>query len=142
MANLNKVYLNACCLNCPFEAEAVVTILRWIGTGKIKLLGSEMLKFDINRISNTAKKQQLLSLLEFCGKMIPTDECIQSRAKELFELGITGSDAFNVASAEKGMADYFITADERVLRSWDLHHEKISVRIVNPNKFVQGIISK
>jgi len=68
-------YLDACCLNRPFddqtqdririEAESVIIQLKISLTGKIKLIGSDVLKHEISKTPDPVRKSQLSSLLKY-----------------------------------------------------------------------------
>jgi hypothetical protein len=148
----NKIYLDACCLNRPFddqsydrvriETEAVVIILGWVSSGRIKLAGSEILKYEINKTPDVTRKQKVLSLLKLCSTMIAADEKIRMRAKELAAFGFSGLDAYHIASAEKGRVDCFLTTDDAILKLGKRCKDKIGMRIIDPINYVQEMILK
>ncbi len=59
-------YLDACCLNRPFddqtqdririEAESVIILLKLSFTGKIKFIGSDVLKHEISKTPDPLRK--------------------------------------------------------------------------------------
>lgn len=64
-----KIYLDNCCLNRPFddqsyprirlESEAVKAILSLCQEGNWMLLGSDVLNYEIQRITNVSKREYL-----------------------------------------------------------------------------------
>ena len=93
MSNIPKIYLDSCCLNRPFddqtvdrikiESEAIILILKNARNGKIKLIGSDVLKLEINKTPNPIRKFQLLSLTKYIIKFVISDEHVRNRAQEL-----------------------------------------------------------
>lgn len=64
-----KVYLDACCLNRPFddqtqirirlESEAVLTLLYRCEIGEWRLISSEVVNFEISKMPDTEKKEKV-----------------------------------------------------------------------------------
>jgi hypothetical protein len=147
-----KIDLDACCLNRPFddqsqdrirlESEAVIILLGWIRSGKLKLVGSEILEYEISRTPDVIRQQQVMALLKFCGSIIKVDENIKRRAEEVSLFGIRGLDAFHIACAEKGNVDGFLTTDDSLIKLWEKNKKSSNINISNPLKFLQEIVIK
>ena len=70
-----KVYLDACCLNRPFddqsqdrirlESEAIIIILNLLYKGEWKWIGSEALEIEIENNPNIEKKNYLKRIAYF-----------------------------------------------------------------------------
>ena len=64
-----KIYLDVCCLNRPFddqtqdrihlEAEAVLTIMKFIEAGKWTLLNSDGISYEIDKIPEKERKMKV-----------------------------------------------------------------------------------
>lgn len=67
-----KIYLNACCLNCPFddqrqpriwsEAEAISLILQKLHQREWEWVGSEALMYELGPTVDVEHKERLLLL--------------------------------------------------------------------------------
>ena len=68
-----KIYLDVCCLNRPFddqtqdrirlEAEAVLIILKYIELGKMVLINSDVIFYEISKIPNLERREKIFSLI-------------------------------------------------------------------------------
>jgi hypothetical protein len=110
-------YLDACCLNRPFddqtqnririEAESVIILLKISLTGKIKLVGSDVLKHEISKTPDPVRKSQLLSLSGYISKYYSlTDEVIEL-ANKLQKSGFGSFDSLHIAS-QKNLKRMFL----------------------------------
>lgn len=121
-----KVYLDACCLNRPFddqsqprvrlEAEAVSLILEKFFQGEWGWIGSEVLNYEIERHPDPETRERILSFLSLSQRVVEINEKLVKRAEELEETGFDSYDAIHLASAEVGKADVFLTTDDQMLK--------------------------
>lgn len=120
-----KIYLDACCLNRPFddhaqdrirlESEAVLSILTQSKTKKWLLLNSEIIDIEISKIPDSDKKQRVGILSSLLKPLILIDENVEKRAIALEDLGFESYDALHIACAEKGKANILLTTDDKFL---------------------------
>ena len=120
------IYLDACCLNRPFddqsqprvhlEAEAVLIILARLKTREWEWLGSTVLALEINQITEPARKARIQLLMTAIQRSVFVQTAEHNRGKELSALGLPAVDALHLACAESGGADVFLTTDDRLLR--------------------------
>ena len=123
---LMKIYLDNCSLQRPLdskaqvrialEAEAVLGILTMFETGKIELVSSEALRFEIGRNPNMTRQEYALEVLSQAQTFVMLTEAVEKRARQLDLLGLGPLDALHLASAEEAKADYLCTSDDRFLR--------------------------
>ena len=147
MKAIPKIYLDACCLNRPFddqtqdrirmEAESVIIILKNARIGKIKLIGSDILKLEIDKTPNPIRKSQLLSLLNYHSKFISVDDIVKTRSSKLVEIGLSAFDAYHIACAEKDKIDAFLTTDDKIIKLYSRNTELINIKIINPILWLQ-----
>jgi predicted nucleic acid-binding protein len=130
-----RIYLDACCLNRPFdnqlqarirlESEAVLVILQRANQGEWTLLTSAALEFELNQIPDPQRRARTLQMISTIEEraIIRTSEI--HRAKLLQEIcGIRALDALHIACAESLQADIFLTTDDRLLRAVQRGTEK------------------
>ncbi len=137
-----RIYLDACCLNRPFddqtqarirlESEAVLIVLRRCQDQEYEMVGSSALEFELSRIPDVDRQTSVEGLLALAAVTVGlTDEDL-ARAKTLEALGLVGIDALHVALAESSRADVFLTTDDRLLQKCSENSEMIRVKVANP----------
>jgi predicted nucleic acid-binding protein len=146
-----RIYLDACCLNRPFdnqlqarirlESEAVLVILQRANQGDWTLLTSEALEFELNQIPDPQRRARTLEIISTIKERAKIGTSEASRAKLLQETcGIRALDALHLACAEALRADIFLTTDDRLLRA--MHRGKlnsISLFVGNPLTWLTDI---
>lgn len=140
------VYLDACCLNRPFddqsaervrlEAEAVLLILRRIESGDWQMVSSEVLEFEIGATPDAERRSRLRLILSPAQRFIALEEKEEKRAQELAKAGMRSLDALHLACAESGGAEVFLTTDDRLLHQAK-HVSNLRVRVKNPLTWLQ-----
>jgi hypothetical protein len=78
--DMKKVYLDACCLNRPFddqeqarihlESEAVRFILRHIGAGDFVWVGSDVLEYEIHQAPDINRRAEMLFSMEIISETV------------------------------------------------------------------------
>ncbi len=145
-----RVYLDVCCLNRPFddqtqdkirlESEAVLTILSHCQSGEWKLVGSEVVDFEISKIPDGERKQRVSILAGLVEFNVIVDEAIKERAVKLQTLGFKPFDALHIACAERGDVDVFLTTDDKLLQKALKNNVLIKIRIANPLKWITEVM--
>ena len=87
------IYLDACCLNRPFddqsqdwirlEAEAVLLILSHIQSGEWHWRGSDVLDLELEQISDLERRARVMLLKSPVQRTITIDANIEKRGCEL-----------------------------------------------------------
>ncbi len=141
------IYLDACCLNRPFddqsqprvhlEAEAVLIILARLKTREWEWLGSTVLALEINQITEPARKARIQLLMTAIQRSVFVQTAEHNRGKELSALGLPAVDALHLACAESGGADVFLTTDDRLLRQAKRMATQLRVRVENPLTWIK-----
>jgi predicted nucleic acid-binding protein len=136
------VYLDACCLNRPFddqtqdrirlEAEAVLLILAHVHRGEWRWIGSEVLTHEVSRNPDTERRRRVQVLVASAAESIVLDEQIEQRGTELETLGFAAFDALHLACAEHAAVDVFLTTDDGLRRRAGRHQARIRVQVENP----------
>lgn len=138
----NKIYLDVCCLNRPFdnwqqerirfEGEAVLSILRRIKNGEWQLINSEVIEVELARLPNLEKLASIRQLLDLATTKVILDTRIDQRSKVLENLGFGLYDSFHIACAEATQTDILLTTDDRLLKRATRYQPDIQVKISNP----------
>ncbi len=147
-----KIYLDTCVFNRPFddqsvernfiESEAFLVILKKIETREYKLAISL-----VNIIENAynpffERKQKILSLFSLANEVIKVEIEDVKRAEYLESLGFKGLDALHIAVCEKAGIDYFITCDDKLLKKYEKHKNKIKIKIISILQFLEREVFK
>jgi len=145
-----KVYLDACCLNRPFddqsqprvrlEAEAISLILEKFNQDEWEWIGSEVLHYEVEQNPDSEHKERILSFLSLAHRVVDITEKILKRAEELEETGFDSYDAIHLASAEIGKADIFLTTDDQILKVSNRNKSLFSFLVENPVKWLEEVL--
>lgn len=145
---MKKVYLDNCALQRPLddkiqtrvrlEAEAVLGILEMCTAGKVELISSEVLEFEVAKNSITTRRDYADSALAFAVRSVQINDSIERRASELVSHGIKPIDALHLASAEEAEADYFCTCDNPLLKKARAS-KGFKVEIVTPLELIEEL---
>lgn len=145
-----KVYLDACCLNRPFddqsqprvrlEAEAISLILEKLHQGEWEWVGSEILLHEVGQNPDLENRQRALSFAALAHQVVETTEKVLSRAEELEEAGFDPYDAIHLSSAEFGKADVFLTTDDQILKVAARKKNLFSLIVENPVKWLEEVL--
>jgi predicted nucleic acid-binding protein len=113
--------MDCCCINRPFndlddyiislEAQAVITIISKCFSGNWVLIGSEVLKYEIDKTLDINKKEKMLNIYSMAKNQIMLNDDIERRADNLIKYGIKIMDALHLACAEYAKVDVLLTTD-------------------------------
>ena len=119
-----KIYLDNCSLQRPLdsrtstrvvlEAEAMLGVLTLLESGRIQLISSEVLLFEIDRDPSRMWQEYALEVLSTARTFVRLNERVEKHAGRFVGSGIRPLDALHMASAEEAGADYFCTCDDKV----------------------------
>jgi len=136
------IYLDACCLNRPFdddsqprihiEAEAILWILTQARSEAWDWVGSVVLLDEIDRMPDPGRKVRVQLLLQDLSRIVPVSRAIEARGEELENLGFKAYDALHIASAEAGNADVLLTTDDRMVKLAHREADKLGISVINP----------
>jgi predicted nucleic acid-binding protein len=139
-----KLYLDACCLNRPFddqlqtrvrlEAEAVLSILEMAEAGELEIIGSDIIDDELSQMPANERREKVELFLALASSQVALTLAIEQRAIELQKWNIAPLDALHLASAESARADYFLTTDDDLLRR--AKRAGLKVKIENPAKWL------
>lgn len=143
-----RIYLDVCSLQRPLddrsqpriniEAEAVLTILRLAESGRLELLSSDALEFEIDRIPNRYRKARAIEMLKLADYVIELNNEIETQADILVKLGLKPMDALHLASASWSKADYFCTCDDKFLKKTK-DMKDLGVEVVSPLQLIEEV---
>lgn len=143
-----KIYLDTCCLHRPLddrtqlrirlEAEAVLGILAAVDSGRLQMISSEVLMFEVHRNPHPEKQAFVLAIIEGCSTEIRIDEQTELRAMSLQNEGFKAFDALHLACAEAGLVEYFCSCDDRLLRKAKQQAD-LKIKTMSPLDFIEEL---
>jgi len=144
-----KIYLDACCINRPFdnqsyprihlESEAILLLLMYCEKGYLKWIGSDILDYEIEHTPDLLKKEMIKLIISTTKGHITLNETIRKRANEIQKWKISSFDSLHVASAEYGKIDIFLTTDDKLLSKLKKHRQNLKCKADNPLNWVQEV---
>lgn len=134
-----RIYLDNCTFNRPFddqdqiririETEAKLYVQQEIEEGRIELIWSYINESENLRNPFVSSRTSIEAWKHIASVSIFETPKLLKNARELVELGLKAGDALHLASAVEGVADFFLTTDDYVLRKLS---EFRGVGILNP----------
>ena len=141
-----RIYFNTSALHRPLddlssdrvrlEAEAVVSLLAAVESGRAEWVGSAYLEFEVEQDADGERVRRVRSLLGLVRARVPASDAVAARARALEGMGFRGLDALHVASAEAGDAEILVTTDDRMIRQAARPRLDLRVRLVTPQDAV------
>lgn len=142
-----KIYLDNCCLNRPFdentsdrinmEAEAILSIVWRCQQKEWKLIGSNILELEMNKMSNEYKRQKVTNLYTVAENKVVVDDEVKSRAIEIQKGGIKIIDSFHIALAEKAKSDVLLTTDDLLEKK--ANKMNLKIKVYNPVNWLMEV---
>jgi hypothetical protein len=142
------VYMDCCCLNRPaddqtqdkirIETDAIIGILFKCFYGSWKLIGSDIIEYEIMKIPDLNKLDKALNLYSVKKENIELNNEIETRALEVQKYGLKPFDSLHFASAEYRNVDILLTVDKDFIK----HSKKIktTLRVENPINWFMEVI--
>ena len=137
-----RIYLDACCLNRPFddqsqdrirlEAEAVVLILLRVHAGVLRWVSSEVVDYEIDLTPDSGRRARVSLLARTANERVAVEEVDALRGVELEGLGFRTFDALHLACAERAAVDLFLTTDDKGVRLAARRADAVRVPVKNP----------
>lgn len=137
-----KIYLDTSVYNRPFddqaqpriwmEAMAFSMILQLVETEKVELVTSSVIAFENSKNPFPQRRKWVVSCLKLSKQNLVLNTAIRKRGRELEKQGIKPIDALHLACAESGKIDYFLTCDDKVVKSY----KSREMVVFNPVEFI------
>lgn len=123
------------------EAEAARILFERVSQNTdITLLGSDILKLEVNRIKDIQKRYWVLPLVSLCKEWIEENEKVKELAQEISsKINLSPRDSIHLASAILGKVQYFLTFDEDFLKKAKLIEKEYRIKVVSPVDFIKNL---
>jgi hypothetical protein len=143
-----RIYLDCCSLQRPFddksqsriavEAEAVLVILALCESGRLDLISSDALLFEIGRIPDQDRKDDALAILKIANETLYLTAEIENLARRLGASGLKPLDALHLAFASDSKVAYFCTCDDKFLKKAKSIAE-LNTKVASPTELVMEL---
>jgi predicted nucleic acid-binding protein len=143
-----KIYMDNCCLNRPFdnqanlrvhlEAEAIKTIITLIEQQKFSLISSKVLKFEISKLTDESRKEELMLMESLANEVVQVNSVIAARAKEFERFAVQSFDALHLACAENN-ADVLLTVDDKFIKK-AASINSLKIRVCSPLVWLSEVL--
>jgi hypothetical protein len=121
------IYMDCCCLNRPsddqtqekirIESDVIIAILSKCFYGSWRLIGSDIIEYEIMKTPDINKKNRALDLYKIKKENVVMNETIIKRANEIQKCGIKPMDSLHYASAEYRNVNVLLTVDKDFINS-------------------------
>ena len=145
---MTRIYFDTCSLQRPLddrtqprinvEAEAVLTILRFVASGDLELVSSEVIQFELAQIPDIDRQTRARELLELASEVLPVVDEIESQAAAFVKAGLKPVDALHLATAFWNKAEFFCTCDDKILKK-SKKLKTPGTRVVSPLELVAEV---
>ena len=142
--NKMKIYMDSCCFNRPFddltqskiyeEAEAVKRVIELAKNGKITIISSQFVKYEIESIRLQDKRNNVLSFFH-CDVYYTLTEHIADLARHYQTFNLKTFDSLHLATAEINEVDYLLSTDKDFIKFAERFSHK--TKVINPCKFLE-----
>ena len=119
-----RIYFDMCSLQRPLddqtqfrvrvESQAVLGMLIMCEVGRIDLIASEALVFEIDANPDAVRRDFAAQVIAKATHFVETDDQIKAQAQKFIAAGIKSLDALHLASAIAAQAEFFCTCDDRL----------------------------
>ncbi len=143
-----RIYLDCCSLQRPFddksqpriavEAEAVLVILAFCESDRLRLVSSDALLFEIGCIPDQNRKDDAYAILKIAKETVGLTPEIEALAKRLGTSGLKPLDALHLAFASATKVEYFCTCDDKLLKKARSYSE-LYTKVVSPTELVMEL---
>jgi hypothetical protein len=143
-----SIYMDCCCLNrsaddqtqdkIRIESDAIIGILSKCFYGSWKLIGSDIVEYEIIRTPDLNKRNRALNLYSLAKEKIIFNDVIERRALEIQKHGLKLFDSLHFASAEYRNVDVLLTVDKDFVK----YSKKAGsiLRVENPVNWYMKVI--
>jgi predicted nucleic acid-binding protein len=121
------------------ESEAVLALLNVVQSGGIVLLNSEALEYEMRRIPDKMRRNEVIAVLALAEERLELTEATVALAESLEKKGIDPMDAVHLAFASVAKADYFTSCDDKLLKKAQTM-EKLDCKIISVLNLISEVI--
>lgn len=139
----NRIFDDQSQIRIRFESMAIDILFELIEKENYELAWSFILEYENSMNPFTERKLHIQSISTLCKEVIKPNEKIRIIAKSIVENSNTkNKDALHLASAVYNKCDYFITCDDKFIKTIEKNNDKLKhiieyIRLYNPVDFLR-----
>jgi len=139
----NRIFDDQTQMKIRFESMAIDILFELIEKGRYNLVWSFILEYENSRNPFVERRLHINSISTLCSEIIKPDAEIKSMARAIVESSnAKDKDALHLASAIHGGCNYFITCDDRFIRTVERNRESMEdvigkIKLYNPIDFLR-----
>ena len=139
----NRMFDDQTQLRIRFESMAIDIICELIEMGQYTLFWSFILEYENDKNPFINRRDYIKSLSALCVGNIEPNKAIKEIAKEIINnLNAKAKDALHLACAIYKKCDYFITCDDKFIKTINKHSDNLSnilgkIKLLNPIDFLR-----
>jgi len=146
---LERVYIDTCAWCRPFdkptprttkETDALHRILSLADEGKIEIIGSGVVLFEVSMIDVAEKRDAISALIRKSANMFAevTEEAERLAVDLTNKCKLDSVDSAHIATAVRGNAGVFLTTDDEILDKKDCI-SKFGIVVKNPADYIKVV---
>lgn len=139
----NRIFDDQSQIRIRFESMAIDILFELIEKGNYKLVWSFILEYENNMNPFIERRLYIKSISTLCNETIEPNNEIKIIAKNIVEnSNAKDKDALHLASAIYNKCDYFITCDDRFIKTIEKNNDRLEgiigdIRLYNPVDFLR-----
>lgn len=139
----NRVFDDQTQMRIRFESMAIDILFELVEKKKYELVWSFILEYENSRNPFIERKLNIKSISSLCNKVIEPNDRIKEIAKDIVKKSNTkNKDALHLASAAYGGCKYFITCDDKLIKTVERNKDNLTdiiknIQLYNPIDFLR-----
>lgn len=139
----NRIFDDQTQMRIRFESMAIDILFELVEKEKYELMWSFILEYENSRNPFMERKLNIKSISTLCKETIKPNDNIKLIAKDIVKNSNTkDKDALHLASAVNGECKYFITCDDKFIKTVEKNRESLkdtiqNIKLYNPIDFLR-----
>lgn len=139
----NRVFDDQTQMRIRFESMAIDILFELVEKKKYELVWSFILEYENSRNPFIERKLNITSISTLCNKIIEPNDSIKKTAKNIVMKSNTkDKDALHLASAVYAGCKYFITCDDKFIKTIEKNRDNLKkvikdIKLYNPIDFLR-----
>ena len=139
----NRIFDDQTQMRIKFESMAIDILFELVEKKKYKLMWSFILEYENSRNPFMERKLNIKSISTLCKETIKPNDNIKLIAKDIVKNSNTkDKDALHLAAAVGGECKYFITCDDKFIKTVERNRESLKdtiqeIKLYNPIDFLR-----
>ncbi|MPN15449.1 hypothetical protein SDC9_162783 [bioreactor metagenome] len=139
----NRIFDDQNQMRIKFESIAIDILFELIESEKYQLMWSFILEYENSRNPFVERKLHINNIASLCKEIIKPDDNIKIIAKNIVKFSnAKDKDALHLASAVYGNCKYFITCDDKFIKTIEKNRDRLNdvvknIKLYNPIDFLR-----